>query len=114
MEAIRDTFLPGLSLSDAVVFATLIVDVFQTADTATIFQNGIEGENSVLNESDQVSTRLTELSVPPSHGNSFKILIDIPMLLLVGTRNQWQTELLGGGAYVHIFVFSCSCTVNFF
>ena len=79
VEAIRDTFLPGLSLSDSVIFATLIVDVFQTADTATIFQNSIERENSVLNDSDKVSTRLTELSVPQSYdrGNSLNIFIEI-------------------------------------
>lgn len=72
VEAIGDTFLPGLSLSDAVIFATLIVDVFQAANAETIFQNGIQQQTSVSNESEQVSTKPAQLSVPSSHeeGNS--------------------------------------------
>ena len=73
VEAIRDTFLPGLSLSDTVIFATLIVDVFQGAEAETIFQNGNQEQTSVSKEPEQVSTKpVAELSVPSSYeaGNS--------------------------------------------
>ena len=84
VEAIRDTFLPGLSLSDIVIFATLIVDVFQTADAATIFQSSIEEKNSVLNESEQLSAGLPALSVPQSDekGNYLDKFIKIFSLVL--------------------------------
>ena len=67
VEAIRDTFLPGLSLSDAVIFATLIVDVFHGAEAETIFENGVQGRTSVSNEPDQISAKPAELSVPSSY-----------------------------------------------
>ena len=70
VEAIRDTFLPGLSVSDAVMFATLIVDVFQTADATTIFLNRIQEVSSSVpydnssNFTAEVSNKLSELPIP--------------------------------------------------
>ena len=67
-------------MSDAIIFATLIVDVFQTAEAETIFQNGAKQQTSALNESDQISAKPAELCVPSSseEGNSCGKGVSIP------------------------------------
>lgn len=78
VEAIRNTFLPGLSMSDAVMFASLIGDVFQAIDAADIFHNSIQEKLSAPHDSasnsDRVSIKPVELSVPSSNeeGNFYK------------------------------------------
>ena len=39
--ALRDTFMPSLSGSDAVMFATIVADLFPDVDIPTIFNNNV-------------------------------------------------------------------------
>ena len=78
VEAIRDTFLPGLSHSDAVIFVTLTVEVFEDTNVPMIFgvQNDVQDGKLVLN--DPVSNieqipRKANSSVPGSKSVTFMI-----------------------------------------
>lgn len=59
--ALRDTFMPGLDGSDAIMFATLLADLFPNVQVPMIFENyGSQGNKMQMNE--QVSN-LEEIPV---------------------------------------------------
>ena len=61
--ALRDTYMPGLDSSDAVMFATLLADLFPNVQVPMIFDTfGAEGSKMRMNE--QVSN-LEEIPVLP-------------------------------------------------
>ena len=61
--ALRDTYMPGLDGSDAVMFATLLADLFPNVQVPMIFDTfGAEGSKMRMNE--QVSN-LEEIPVLP-------------------------------------------------
>lgn len=64
IEAIQNTFQPGLSVSDAYVFATLIIDVFQNADAETMFQCGSQEKVPLVTEPELLSTAHLKTSTP--------------------------------------------------
>lgn len=67
--ALRDTYMPGLDGSDAVMFATLLADLFPNVQVPMIFDSyGAQGSKMEMN--DQVSN-LEEIPVlPKSSGQS--------------------------------------------
>ena len=61
--ALRDTYMPGLDGSDAVMFATLLADLFPNVQVPMIFESyGSQGSKMQMNE--QVSN-LEEIPVLP-------------------------------------------------
>jgi len=59
--ALRDTYMPGLDSSDAVMFATLLADLFPNVQVPMIFESyGSQGSKMQMNE--QVSN-LEEIPV---------------------------------------------------
>ena len=59
--ALRDTYMPGLDSSDAVMFATLLADLFPNVQVPMIFESyGSQGSKMQMN--DQVSN-LEEIPV---------------------------------------------------
>lgn len=59
--ALRDTYMPGLDSSDAVMFATLLADLFPNVQVPMIFESyGSQGNKMQMN--DQVSN-LDEIPV---------------------------------------------------
>ena len=82
VEAIRDTFLPGLSHSDAAIFVTLTVEVFEDTNVPMIFgvHNDVQDGKLVLN--DPVSNieqipRKANSSVPGSNGEGELVKIHV-------------------------------------
>ena len=68
--ALRDTYMPGLDSSDAVMFATLLADLFPNAQVPMIFDTfGAEGSKMRMNE--QVSN-LEEIPVLPKPPGDFE------------------------------------------
>ena len=62
--ALRDTYMPGLDSSDAVMFATLLADLFPNVQVPLIFDNYGDDQRNKMQMNDQVSN-LEEIPVLP-------------------------------------------------
>ncbi|XP_066025345.1 uncharacterized protein [Pocillopora verrucosa] len=85
--ALRDAFMPGLDGSDAVMFATLLADLFPNVQVPMIFESyGSEGTKMQMNE--QVSN-LEEIPVLSKTGelgvNNAEVLSDMQSAIKVAT-----------------------------
>ncbi|XP_020627063.1 dynein beta chain, flagellar outer arm-like isoform X2 [Orbicella faveolata] len=86
--ALRDTYMPGLDSSDAVMFATLLADLFPNVQVPMIFESyGSQGNKMQMN--DQVSNldEIPVLSKAPGEpsGDNVEVLSDMQSAIKVAT-----------------------------